>query len=126
MKPSGFMLQMKAEYEALMERRIDGLTSMYIIALLIAANDVLKIGPKRSGVFLQRFLEVKEEISRTVIADVGDSRRHKNGDGDADFWKTKNDLAKRIRPILGEQNWLRYRDLFPVLRDYYNWEDEPI
>lgn len=126
MKQSGMIAQLTSRYEQSTKERLKGMGEIYMIALLISANDELKVGPGRAPGFLEKFLEVKTEIALELTKDVGDSRRHKNGNGDPEFLKTKNDLAKRVRQILGRDGWIRFRDLFPLLSDFYNWEDEPI
>lgn len=110
-----FEAQLRVEHEA--KRAIEH--EIHIINMLIAANDELHVGPGRAGFFLAEYIDRQMQTAEMLLDDVGDSRK-KGGNGDPDFLTTRRDLAVRLKKILGPENWLRYRELFPVLKDYWD------
>ena len=78
------------------------------MALLFAANKELKVGPGRAGFLLAEYIDQKMEIAKTLIKD-----------DDPELLHTKKELAICLREILGEENWVLYRELFPFCREYW-------
>lgn len=112
-----------ASFEAKKERefkyRLQGHLELDMIAMLVAAHNELKVGPGRAGFLLAEYLEVKMQIAGMIMEDVGDSHK-KDGNGDPEFLYTKKQLAVLLRSILGKENWEKYREFFPICRDF--WE----
>lgn len=109
-----FEAQLRAEHRALREAHAE----THIIAMIIAANKELKVGPGRAGFFLAEYLDTEMQIAQKLIDDVGDSRK-KGGNGDPEFLTTKRDLAAELKRIFGPENWPKYRELFPILKEYW-------
>lgn len=119
-KPQNFYLaKQHAKKEAEFAVRLAAHTEVKLMALLIAANRGLKVGPGRAPFLLAEFIGAEDEIAQAILDDVGDSHK-KNGNGDKEFLHTKRDLALTLKRILGAEAWKQYRELFPMLREY--WE----
>lgn len=65
-------------------------TRMCLDAAIIAANEVLQLGPKRVQRFQEAFSEALNEIATMSVEDA------------ADLVYTKEKLDNRLKPILGE------------------------
>lgn len=63
---------------------------MCLDAAIIAANEVLQLGPKRVQRFQEAFSEALNEIATMSVEDA------------ADLVYTKEKLDNRLKPILGE------------------------
>lgn len=102
-----------AAHEAKLERqykqRLQRNSEVDMMALLIAANRELKVGSGRSGYFLAEYIDQKVEIAKAILKD-----------DDPELLHTKKELAQCLRSILGEENWKQYRELFPLLREYWD------
>ena len=118
-KPNPILAAYGAKKEAEFMERLGRNTEMDLIALLISANRELQVGPGRAGDLLAEFLDVKMQLAEQLLADVGDGDK-RDGNGDPEFLHTKRDWATALQKILGPENWQKYRELFPVCREY--WE----
>lgn len=118
-KPNPILAAYEAKKEAEFQGRLQRNSEIDIIALLIAAHNELKVGPGRAGYLLAEFLDVKMQLAGQLLADVGDGDK-RDGNGDPEFLHTKRDWATALQKILGPENWEKYRELFPVCREY--WE----
>lgn len=116
---NAFLAKRDAQLLAYHEKQRQALSEIDLIAHLISAHNELKVGPGRAGFLLAEYLDVKMQIAEMLLADVGDSHK-KGGNGDPEFLHTKRDLAITLKRILGEENWLKYRELFPICRDYWD------
>ena len=105
-----------AAFQAKLEKEFQGRLDCHIeidmVAMLIAGNDLGFIGEKRADLFLERLIEVKMEIADELINDAKDDKQLEH---------TKAVLARRVKQILGDDGWSRCKQLFPLLKDY--WED---
>ena len=86
------------------------LTEIGLMAMIIGANNELNVGPGRAGFYLAEVLDVKMQIANEIVKD-----------DDPELLYTKCHLAKRMKQIMGKENWLRYRELFPLLKEYWEW-----
>lgn len=118
-KPNPLLASLEAKKEREFKYRLQGHIELDMIAMLMAAHNELKVGPGRAGFLLAEYLDVKMQIASAIMEDVGDSHK-KGGDGDPEFLHTKKELAVTLRSILGDENWEKYKELFPICRDY--WE----
>lgn len=114
-----FIAQIRAQERAKYQQLRQCHEEIDLMATLIGAHNELQVGPGRAGFLLAEVLDVKMQIAKNIIEDVGNSDK-KGGDGDPEFLYTKKNLAVTLKAILGEENWKRYRELFPMLKDY--WE----
>jgi hypothetical protein len=102
----------EAKLEAQYQGRLACNSEIGMIAVLIAGNDLGFIGEKRADLLLAQLVETKMKIAEDLIKDSA---------VDKDLTYTRADLARRLKQILGPDGWSRCRELFPLLRDY--WDD---
>ena len=86
-------------------------TELNMMAMLIAANDLGFLSSKRADQLLARQVEVKMQIADDLLTDATN---------DKELIHTKADLARRIKQILGQDGWNRSKELFYLLRDYWD------
>ncbi len=108
-KPNPLLAAFEAKKEAEFEQRRRVNSEIHTIAMLIAANNELQVGPGRAGHFLAEHLDMLMQISEEIVKE-----------DDPELIYTKHNLAKRLKQILGPENWLKYRELFPLLREYWD------
>ena len=100
MKPN-FITQMKAEialkmelkYAALYHAKIGMTLQLAQDAAMIAANEVLQMGPKRAPDFANKMREVVNEIADVMLADQKDDEK---------FAYTRGVVDRRLKKICGE------------------------
>lgn len=107
-----FEAQLQAKYMAKLEIN----SEFDLIALMKTVNEELQVGPGRAGRVFNAFLANKIELAEAIDQDYGD----KNS-GDRQILHTKATYAKLLRSIFSQGDWLKAREMFPLLRDY--WED---
>lgn len=108
-KQNPLLAAFEAKLEAEYQQRIQVNSEINMMALLIAANNELKVGAGRAGYFLAEHLDVLMQITRSILQE-----------DDPELLYTKHSLAKRLKSILGAENWIKYRELFPLLREYWD------
>lgn len=109
-KQNHLLAQFQAKLEAEHRMREHMLTEIGLMAMIIGANNELNVGPGRAGFYLAEVLDVKIQIANEIVKD-----------DDPELLYTKCHLAKRMKQIMGKENWLRYRELFPLLKEYWEW-----
>lgn len=103
-----FRAELEAEYQANLMR----VREFDLIVLLLTANEELQVGPGRAGKLINAYLARQMEFSEDILNDCED-------DEEAVYSRYK--LAKRLKAILGPENWAQYHKLFPFLQEF--WED---
>lgn len=116
---NAYLAKQHAKKEAEFLGRLAAHTEVKLMALLIAANQELKVGPRRAPFLLAEFIAAEAQIAQNILDDIGDSHK-KGGNGDAEFLHTRRDLALTMKRILGPDGWKQYRELFPMLREYWD------
>jgi hypothetical protein len=111
-KTNPLLASFEAKKEAEFMGRLACNTEINLIAMLFAGNNLGFIAEKRADLLLAEVIEVKMKIADALLKDAKD---------DATLAYTKGDLARRVKQILGPDGWNRCKQLFPLLRDY--WED---
>lgn len=111
-KPNPVLAAFEAKKEKEFQGRLACNTELNMIAVLIAGNDLGFLAEKRADLLLARLVEVKMEIADDLVSDAKD---------DVELDHTKYVLARQVKQILGKDGWNRCKQLFPLLRDY--WED---
>lgn len=111
-KQNPLLAAFEAKKEAEFQGRLACNSEINMIATLIAGNDLGFIGEKRADLLLARLVEVKMELADDLLDDAKD---------DKELTYTKATLARRVKQILGSDGWNRCKQLFPLLRDY--WEE---
>ena len=110
-KPNPLLAQFEAKKEAEFMGRLACNTEINLIAMLIAGNDLGFLGEKRADLLLAEVIEVKMQIADQLVSDAKD---------DATLAYTKADLARRVKQILGPDGWERCKQLFPLLKEYWD------
>ena len=119
-KPNPLLAKMEAKLEAEYQTRLRFHSEIDRIAVLVAANRELKVGPGRAPGFLDTYRDTKVEIAKMIKEDVGDGLK-KGGNGDPEFLQSKRDIAVALRNILGPEAWQKYKYDFPMVEEY--WDD---
>lgn len=110
-KPNPILDAFEAKKEAEFMGRLACNTEINLIAMLIAGNDLGFIAEKRADLLLAEVIETKMKIADDLLKDA---------ETDKDLTYTKGDLARRVKQILGPDGWARCKQLFPLLRDYWD------
>lgn len=100
-----------ASFEAMKEReyqlRLAHNSEIGMLGLIISADDE---GIEDVGGLLFRYIETKMQIAKDIVTDSVD---------DKTLTYTRADIARRVKQVLGEEDWERFRELFPLLREYW-------
>lgn len=102
---AAFEAQLTAEHR----RREAIMGEIDLMATIIGANNELHVGPGRAGFFTAEVLDVKMQIADSIIKE-----------DDPELLYTKYHLARRLKEIYSPEDWLRYRELFPLLKEYWD------
>lgn len=107
-KPNPVLAAFEAKLEAQFAMRRQTHEEINMISLIIAADDeeVPEVGN-----LLFRYIQTKMKLAKDLIED---------SESDPTLVYTKADLARRVKSVLSAEEWVEYRELFPLLRDY--WE----
>ena len=103
MKLSGYLQRVRRDVDRQLAESRSVHTQMCLDAALIAANEVLQLGPGRAKAFCDAFSSTLSEIAAMTVSD---------GKTDRELWHTKDTIDRRLRQICGEnfQPWeVRYR-----------------
>lgn len=96
-KQSGLIAQIKAAYEIKLHRSMDMLLQMAQDAAMIAAHDVLQLGPGRAEDFCIAYREAINDMARRVVDDQMD---------DPEFVYAKAKIDEQIRSIVGPDKFV--------------------
>lgn len=108
-KQNPILARFEAMKEAQFKARMAIHTEINLLGLIIAADDEELADV---GSLLMRFIQVKMKLAEDIVED---SR------ADPSLVYTKADVARRVKSVLSREDWERYRELFPLLKDY--WEE---
>ena len=118
--------KIRAEYQAQVDQleadhreRRYRLAEMYMVALMITVHEELKVGPGRAGAVLQAFIDNKKKLAQELLTDVGGVDRYGEYQGDKRFLHTRHDLATALKGIFSPDDWDKYKELFPLLEEYW-------
>lgn len=112
-KQNPLLAAYEAKFEAEFQQRLAINSELELISDLIAANNELKVGAGRAGNFLAEKLDVKMQIATEIVKE-----------DDPELLYTKHNLAKRLKSIFGKESWMKYRELLPLLREYWEWDED--
>jgi hypothetical protein len=110
-KQNPLLAAFEAKKEAEFRGRLACNTEINMMAMLIAGNNLGFVAEKRADLLLVEHVETKMKIADELLRDA---------EADKDLEYTKADLARRLKQILGPDGWARCRELFPMLRDYWD------
>ena len=108
-KQNPLLAQFEAMKEAQFKERTAIHTEINLLSLVISADDeeIVDVGG-----LLERFIATKMKMAEQIVDD---------SKVDPSLVYTKADVARRVKSVLSKEDWERYRELFPLLKDY--WED---
>lgn len=106
-KKNPFLEAFEAKLEAQYQLRLAHNSEIGMLGLIISADDE---GIEDVGGLLFRYLETKMKIARDIVTDSKD---------DKELTYTRCDLARRVKQVLGEEDWERYKELLPLLEEYW-------
>lgn len=107
-KQNPLLAAFEAKLEAQYQLQLDINSEIDLIAHLISCNEDLKVGPGRAEAVLNGFLESKMDVVGAIVAD-----------DDKELTYSKYKIAQRLKKILGPENWVKYRECFPLLKEYW-------
>lgn len=117
-KPNAFLAKLQAQAAAREAVKTDAHVEIDTIAMLMAAHDVLQVGPGRAGKLINDFLACKMEIAEAMLKELDEDKSRRK-----EIIILRRDLAARLKEILGRENWEKYKTLFPFLREFWEWRD---
>jgi hypothetical protein len=115
-KNNAFLNKLKAEAAAKERVKTEAHVEMDTIAMLLMIHDKFKAGPGRAPDALNDFLAWKLEIAETILKELHEDQSKKK-----ELVLTPRDIAARLKEILGKEGWEKWHDLFPFVRDYWEW-----
>ena len=113
---NAFLAKIQAQAAAKERLKSHAHVEIDTLAMLLAANDVLQVGPGRAGKLVNSFLAYKMEIAEEIEKELEEDLSKRK-----ELVVIRRDLAVRMKQILGQENWIKYRTLFPFLKDYWEW-----
>lgn len=96
MKPNQMISKIEAKYNRLFHLKMDMLMQMGQDAAMIAAHDVLQLGPGRAKDFCVAYIEAMNAMDRMVVEDQKD---------DKEFVYAKSKIDDQIKAIVGPENF---------------------
>lgn len=107
MKPNAMLARLQeqadAKYRMLFHLKMDMLMQMGQDAAMIAAHDVLGMGPGRAEQYCAAYIKTVNDMARMVCEDQAD---------DGDFVYAKAKIDQQIRAIVGEQNFCPWEERY--------------
>jgi hypothetical protein len=97
----------EAKLEAQYQLRLAHNSEISMLGLIISADDE---GIEDVGGLLFRYIETKMQIAKDIVSDSIDDKA---------LTYTRCDLARRVKSVLGEEDWERFKELFPMLEEYW-------
>ena len=113
-KQNAYLAKIQAMAEAKAAAKCEAHVEIDTMALLLAANEYLKVGPGRAPGLLNDFLAFKLEIAEAIMKELDEDQSRVK-----EIVVLRRDLAVRMKEILGPDGWEQYKTLFPFLRDYW-------
>lgn len=113
-KQNPFLAKLQAQAQKREAVKTEAHVEIDTMAMLLAANDRLKVGPGRSPGLVNDYLAYKLEIAEAILKELDEDQSAVK-----ELVVIRRDLAQRIKAILGPEGWGKYKTLFPFLREYW-------
>ena len=97
MKPNAMLYRIEAKYNSMFHAKMDMLMQMGQDAAMMAAHDVLGMGPGRAEKFCVAYIEAMNGMARMVVEEQRD---------DKEFVYAKAKIDEKIRSIVGDKNFV--------------------
>lgn len=111
---NAYLAKIQAQAQAKEARKTEAHTELDTMAMLLAAHDVLHVGPGRSDPLVNSFLAWKLEIAEDIDKELREDLSKKK-----ELVIVKRNLAYKLQEILGAEGWEKWKTLFPFLRDFW-------
>ena len=95
--------KIEARYNALFHRKMDMLMQMGQDAAMIAAHDILQLGPGRARDFCVAYIAAMNNMARMVVDDQKD---------DKEFVYSKAKIDEQIKLIVGNENFQPWEERY--------------
>lgn len=115
-KRNAFLDKLQAQAAARQAVKTNAHVEIDTISMLLAANDELQVGPGRAGKLVNAYLAYKIEIAEAIVKELDEDQSKRK-----ELIIIRRDLATRLKEILGQENWEKYKTLFPFVQDYWEW-----
>ena len=115
-KKNAFLAKLEAQAAAKQAVKTEAHVEIDTMAMLLAVNDELQVGAGRAGNVVNAFLAYKMEIAEAIVKELDEDQSKKK-----ELIVIRRDLAVRLKEILGQENWEKYKTLFPFVREYWEW-----
>lgn len=107
MKPGAALNKIRAEadlkYRLLFQQKVDMLTQMGMDAAVIAAHEVLRLGPGRAKAFRTAYEAAMNEMAVMMYDDQKD---------DTEFVYAKEKIDQKIKAIVGAENFSPWEERY--------------
>lgn len=113
-KSNPFLDKLKAQADAKAAMKTSAHVELDTIAMLLAVNERLQVGPGRAPGLVNSYLDYKKEIAEAILKELDEDQSKKK-----EIVVLRRDLAVRMKEILGKEGWEEYKTLFPFLKDYW-------
>lgn len=115
-KQNPFLAKLEAQAAAKQSVKTEAHVEIDTMAMLLAVNDELQVGAGRAGKVINGFLAYKMEIAEAIMKELDEDQSKKK-----EIIVVRRDLAARLKEILGQENWEKYKTLFPFLKEFWEW-----
>ena len=113
-KQNAFIAQLRAQAQEKEAIKSQMHVEIDTIAMILAANSALQVGPGRSGKLMNDFLAWKMDIADAIVKELDEDQSKQK-----ELIVVKRDLATRVKAVLGPDNWEKYKTLLPLLSEYW-------
>ena len=91
------------KYEIMFRRRMGMVLQMGQDAAMLAAHDVLGLGPGRARDFCVAYMEAVSSMATLIFNDQKD---------DPDFWYSKAKIDERVKAVAGDDNFAPWKERY--------------
>ena len=102
-KPNPLLAQLEAKLQAQYAAKLDIALNLGLDAAMITAHEVLGMGPGRAEAFRVKYIETINLMSKMMVEDSVD---------DADLTYSRELIDRRIKSIVGEENFREWDDRY--------------
>lgn len=113
-KQNPFLAKLEAQAAARQSVKTEAHVEIDTIAMLLAVNGRLNVGPGRADGVINDFLAWKLEIAEAIVKELDEDQSKKK-----ELIIIKRDLAQRLKEILGPEAWEKRKTLFPFLKEFW-------
>ena len=113
---NAFLAKLQAQAQAKEAVKTEAHVEIDTIALLLSVHDICGVGAGRASKVVDSFLAYKREIAEAIVKELKEDQSKVK-----EIVIVRRNVAARLKEILGQEGWEKYKTLFPFLRDYWEW-----